>query len=102
MKNMNENNITNMIATTTTNKNVQNVDNYHNEEVDDSNVYNVEDKEKTNNAHSTMIGNTTINQNIPKKRNNSGNRKRQDRKNKERHRIRGQQRIIEKKASRNL
>ena len=57
---------------------------------------------RINNSHSTIIGNTNSNQNIPKKRNNSGNRKRQDRKNKERNRIRDQQRKIDKKASKNL
>ena len=101
MKNIDENDTTNRIATTTEIKNVQNIDNYHNEDVDDSNVYNVENKEEINNSHSTIIGNTTSNQNIPKKRNNSGNRKRHDRKKKERNRIQNlqykQSRAMEKK-----
>ena len=84
------------------NNNVHSIDNYHNVDVENSNAYNVEENEEINNSRITIIGNTTTNQNIPNKRNTCGSRKKRERKKKERHTIRGQERTIEKKDSKNL
>ena len=94
MFNVDENDDISTTANITENNNEHNVDNYHNVDVDDSNVYNVEGYEDINTCLNSEIGNKNDNQNKPKIRNGTGDKRRQDRNRKERNRIRGQQRAM--------